>query len=389
MTPGYEPTIGGAETYAVSLAGGLARSGCEVTVATDGSAGAAGVTRHRTGVTVARIPRPAGWTERVDSLLWEQTVFGLLPALVPLARSADVIHANSHDTAVVASMLAADAGVPAVATFHEQDPESAPGGVGRCRLVYGTLPLAAIVCGSRYYLELAVRNGSGGREALIPHGIDCALFRPGDRALARAELGLPAAGPLVVCASRFKRRKGVLELVEALAEVSGMVGAPVHAVIAGTPSSGSASYADQVLRRIDELGMAGRIMVRGDLGWSDMPRLWQAADVAVQASYAEGLGLSVLEAMACEVPAVATDVPGLREIVTDGETGLLVPARNVQELAKAIARVIDDRVLARRLGSAGRDFVRRRHHLVDAVAGTVAVHRAAIERARPGGGVSR
>lgn len=378
LSPGYEPVIGGAETYALSLARALVRGGHEVTVATDATSGTEGERRDPEGVGVVRVARPDGWADRADTLLWEQMAFGLLPRLVPLAREADVIHANSHDTALTASMLAADTGTPAVATFHEQDPESEPGGVGRCRLVYGTLPLAAVICGSRYYRDMAVRHGSAGREALVPHGIDCARFSAGDGAAARKDLGLPEDATVLVCASRFKRRKGLLELVEALAGIPPGRSGPVHAVLAGTASSGSTAYEEELRGRIAALGLGQRVSVRTDLGWDRMPALWRAADVAVQPSYSEGLGLSVLEAMASRVPVVGTDVPGLREVITHEGTGLLVPPRDAPALGAALVRVLRDGDLAARLIDGGHRFVTGRHNLAHTAAATVAVYQKAL-----------
>lgn len=394
LSPGYEPVIGGAETYAVSLARGLARAGHAVTVATDGLPGQVGERRDPAGVLVVRVPRPDGWADQADTLLWEQMVFGLLPRLLPLARMADVIHANSHDTGLVASILAADIGCPAVATFHEQDPQSEPGGTGRCRLVYGTLLLDRIICGSRYYLDMAARHGAAGREVLVPHGIDCARFGPGDRAAARGELGIPEDGKVLACGSRFKKRKGLLELVDALAELaSGPVG-PLHTVLAGTASSGSVHYEQTVRDRISDHGLDDVVSVRTDLAWSQMPTLWRAADVAVQPSHSEGLGLSVLEAMASEVPVVGTDVPGLREVITHEVTGLRVPARDSRALSAAIARILRDDALAARLTAGGRRFVTEHHNLEDAVASTAAIYRSVREQrsrstAYANGGVGR
>ncbi|MFI1488744.1 glycosyltransferase family 4 protein [Streptomyces sp. NPDC020747] len=394
LSPGYEPVIGGAETYALSLAQGLVRAGHEVTVATDGLPGQTGERRDQVGVLVVRVPRPDGWADRGDTLLWEQMMFGLLARLEPLARAADVIHANSHDTALTASMLAVGTGRPAVATFHEGDPESEPSGTGRCRLVYGMLPLANIICGSRHYLDMAVRNGSAGRETLVPHGIDCHRFSRGDRRAARRELDLPEHGPILVCGARFKRKKGLLELVDALTElVAGRTG-PVHAVLAGTANSGSLHYEQTLRNRISELELDKIVSVRTDLGWQQMPTLWRAADVAVQPSYSEGLGLSVLEAMASELPVIGTDVSGLREIITHGVTGLLVPARDTRALAAALARVLDDVALATHLAEGGLQFVRDNHNLAHTLAATVAVYQSACERlsitsASTGGGDSR
>ena len=86
----------------------------------------------------------------------------------------------------------------------------------------------------------------------------------------------------------------------------------------------------------------------------DMPALLASADIVVLPSYREGLPKSLIEAAACARPLVTTDVPGCRDVVTDGVDGLLVPVCDVLALAQAIARLQDDRSLARRLGDAAR-----------------------------------
>ena len=97
----------------------------------------------------------------------------------------------------------------------------------------------------------------------------------------------------------------------------------------------------------------GRVRLLGER--DDVPSLLSNADVFVLASRSEGLPLSVVEAMAAGLPVVASDVGGLRELVRDGETGMLVPSRDPAALADALQPLLADRELRRRLGSAGRD----------------------------------
>ena len=91
-----------------------------------------------------------------------------------------------------------------------------------------------------------------------------------------------------------------------------------------------------------------------------MPALLETLDVVALPSWTEGLPLVLLEAMARGRPVVATPVGGTPELVTDGETGLLVPPRDPEALAEALRRVLDDPELARRLGEAGRARVAER-----------------------------
>jgi glycosyltransferase involved in cell wall biosynthesis len=100
------------------------------------------------------------------------------------------------------------------------------------------------------------------------------------------------------------------------------------------------------------LGVRGRVEFLGEV--RDVPGLLRRAGVFVLPSLSEGLALTVLEAMACGLPVVATKVGGTSEAVLEGETGLLVPAGDPRALADALLRVCRDATLARTLGAAGR-----------------------------------
>jgi len=92
----------------------------------------------------------------------------------------------------------------------------------------------------------------------------------------------------------------------------------------------------------------------------DIPRILASLDLFVLSSHLEGLGTSIMDAMACRLPVVATEVGGIPEVVIDNETGLLVPPRNPQALAEAIVRLYYERLLAARLGNRGYEIVHER-----------------------------
>jgi glycosyltransferase involved in cell wall biosynthesis len=106
----------------------------------------------------------------------------------------------------------------------------------------------------------------------------------------------------------------------------------------------------------------------------DMPKLLAAADIVVLPSYREGLPKTLIEAASCAKPLITTDVPGCREVVTHGVDGLLVPIRDARALARAIARLQDDPLLARRLGLAAREKVLAEFDEAIVIARTLAVY---------------
>ena len=101
-----------------------------------------------------------------------------------------------------------------------------------------------------------------------------------------------------------------------------------------------------------ELGLAGRVHFLGQR--RDIPDLLSALDIFVLPSHSEGVSLALLEAMAAGLPVIATAVGGLPEVVTDGENGLLIPPKDPEALAQALARLLADPALAKKLGENAR-----------------------------------
>jgi glycosyltransferase involved in cell wall biosynthesis len=181
---------------------------------------------------------------------------------------------------------------------------------------------------------------------LIPgSGVDCARFLPPTGSQDRD----PHAPMRIVLAARMLRDKGIREFVDA-AQILKAEGRALHFVLAGTPDPGNpAAIPEETLRAWQESGLVEWL---GHV--EDMPLLLVGADVVVLPSYREGLPKSLIEAAVCGRPLITTDVPGCREVVTDGVDGLLIPMREAGALARAVARLKDDPDLARRLGEAAR-----------------------------------
>lgn len=175
-------------------------------------------------------------------------------------------------------------------------------------------------------------------------GVDCSRFAPVQHARERRD------GPFrVVLPARLLWDKGLAEYVEA-ARLLRARGIPVEFMLAGEPDPGNpAAVAEHMVRGwVNE----GLIQWLGHV--KDMPGLYHTVDAVVLPSYREGLPKGLIEAAACALPLVTTDVPGCREVVTDGEDGLLVPVKDAHALAHAIARLEGDPALCQRLGDAAR-----------------------------------
>ena len=153
----------------------------------------------------------------------------------------------------------------------------------------------------------------------------------------------------VLVVAQLRPQKGHLTLIDAAARLPERI----TVTLAGDGPERAA-----IERRIGELGLAERVNLAGFV--DDVGPLLDAASVVVLPSRFEGFPLVVLEAMAAGRPVVATDVPGTNELITDGETGLLVPVDDPVRLATAIQRLLDDPAEAEQMGARARARVTER-----------------------------
>ncbi len=173
-------------------------------------------------------------------------------------------------------------------------------------------------------------------------GVDLSRFVPSPE---------PSGKPNVTMVSRMLWDKGVGELVEAARRLRDS-GEPIDVTLVGPPDpENPASIPVEALERWQREGL-----VRW-LGYQEnVARIWADSTIAVlPTSYGEGVPKALIEAAACGRPIIATDVPGCREIVLPGESGLLVPPRNTEALVDAIRRLLRDPALRRRMGEKGRE----------------------------------
>jgi glycosyltransferase involved in cell wall biosynthesis len=155
----------------------------------------------------------------------------------------------------------------------------------------------------------------------------------------------------VLVLSRLVERKGIGNVIEAVAQLPG-----VELLIAGGPPAALVDDDVEACRfaaLARGLGVDDRVELLGGVERERVPALIRSADVVVCCPWYEPFGIVAVEAMACGVPVVASDVGGLAETVTDGVTGLRVPARAPHRIAAALATLLASAGFRRRLGDAG------------------------------------
>lgn len=258
----------------------------------------------------------------------------------------DVLHTHNPKTGVLGRLLGRAAGVPVVVnTCHGLWVR--PGdSLAKKTLVYGAETLAAWASHAELYQNDEDRRTMSRwvprqRQRVVGNGVDLDRFRadPRARRRVRRELGVEADEILVGGVGRLVEEKGILEYSEAAARLAGKA----RFVWAGP---GDDAKSDALRPRGDVVQFLGP--------WSDMPALYSALDVFVLPSHREGFSRSGMEAAACGVASVLTDIRGCREVGRQEVSLLLVPPRDPHALAAAIERLLEDDVLRDRLGRAAR-----------------------------------
>ncbi len=194
---------------------------------------------------------------------------------------------------------------------------------------------------------------SARRMKVIYNGVDPALLGRGEARELRRQLGIPANAITITRVGSLIHRKGVDLMLHAFAQLRSERH-DCHLLIVG---EGPERPKLEALAR--ELNLDGAAHFLG-LVDSAGAVLRDATDIAVSPARDEGFGLTVIEAGVFGLPIVATDTPGMREILSDGESGLIVPIGDVPRLVAALRTLLADPVLRRRLGAAAQDTVQRR-----------------------------
>jgi len=380
FTETFHPVIGGGETQARLLAEGLVARGFEVFVLTRRSDDSLPAVEQVGAVRVHRVG-PSG---RGQLKKWALAVAGAR-ALIRLRRSYDLLFVSGFRIVGAPAVLVAHALGKAVVLKADCEGEMsgaffAPG-LATIGLTPRAWPFRALLwvrdrglrradafaaIGESIAQELADANIDAGRVHRIPNAVDTDRFFPATpqaKQALRRHLELPESARIVVYTGRLVSYKGLPRLLEVwprlLEKHPGS-----HLLLVGSGGLDIHNCERQLRDFVHDHGLADSVTFTGSV--QNVPEYLQAADVFAFPTENDAFPSSVIEAMACALPVVATPVGALAEIVRDRENGLVIAPGDAQGLARALHSLISDEALAARLGRNAWQTVQERYSAAQA-----------------------
>lgn len=289
----------------------------------------------------------------------------------------NIIHAHMGRTGLYARLAAAMAGKPVIVTEHlTSHDHSWIKNPFRRRLhlmghKFSNRMVKLIITVSEEtrnaYIE---RQGiSPERVAIIYNFVDTDILASEDEAEdVRKEFGIDRDSVVIGFVGRLDWRKGLKTIVDA---AEGLQGVKFLIVGEGDAREG---FISEIKRK----GLEEIFILAGTR--HDVPRVLKAMDIFIFPTEAESFGMAAVEAMAANKPVIASDIGALREIIKDGENGILIPQKDSDALRSAIVRLMDDRVVMKRLGEEGRRTVLERFSLRDRIREIEEVYEKVLER---------
>lgn len=352
----YYPYIGGAEIFAQRLAEYLVKGGNKVDVITGWWDKELARTEAINGVKVHRVR-----ILRIRHLTQITLFFPMFLRLLTLDRieSYDVFH--SVGETMVAYTGAATKALrkkPHIITIQGTTLVTglgnSPVGFILRKLSRLSLKRASLVHAiSRELASLAERCGAE-NVIVVPNGVDMAEFIPMEKEKAKKKLDIPPDKSMVVCVARLVPVKGIDYLIRAIPLLSQTNNRISLLVIGDGPQR------SDLEKLALELGIRDKVKFLGALPHEQIPLYLNVADVFVQSSLHEGLGIALIEAMSCGIPVIGTKVDGIMDIIEDNQNGFLVPPGDSKALAEAVKKILADEGVRSRFIAKGLETVKHK-----------------------------
>lgn len=251
----------------------------------------------------------------------------------------DIVHVHSPLTPVLPLLAMEEADCPVIGTFHTYFDRSLGYALGRRYFQKRLETLSAAIAVS-HSTTVALERYFEADWQIIPNGIDTDVFHP----TAPVPIGFPTSDPTILFLGRFDPRNGLTTLIEAFRHVKGKE-RPAKLIVVGDGPLREHYYRQAA--GDPDIKFVGAVL-------EGRPSYYANSTVYACPTTKASFGITLLESMACETPVVCSDILGFRDVVQDGREALMVPCGDPGALADALVRVLDDPLLANRLGRAGR-----------------------------------
>jgi glycosyltransferase involved in cell wall biosynthesis len=336
------PFVGGAEIAAERLALGLLEAGHDAELLL-GTRGDVQQRMERAGLKCTHLPMP--FTDRRHWLRYWKARNRIRRFLKQ--QKPDLVHSNDLPTHQIVSDAVRGTGIPEICHHRWIFPGTAIDWLNKFGCLHHLFVSQALMhelCDNSSRL----RNSS---RAVVHDGLtlpENPTFE--DRGRSRCNLGLPLDKTIVAFAGQMIERKGVADLLRAWSILDESIRNQADLLLIGDDISGEENYRVKMEALAGELSCKVRFV-----GFQKNVGDWlMASDIAVVPSHAEPLGNATLEAMSYRLPVIGSCVGGIPEMIVNEETGLLIPPRSPDDLARALRRLISDQELRTRLGNGGR-----------------------------------
>jgi D-inositol-3-phosphate glycosyltransferase len=314
----------------------------------------------------------------------------------------DLIHSHYWMSGLAAEAISDSWGVPIVHMFHtlgemknriarsEEEREGAYRIDGERRVIARADRLIAATQAEQTQLQFLYKANKR-KITIIPPGVDLSHFYPIPADEARQFIGLKPDARIVLYVGRIEPLKGIDTLIRAMSCMKFReVMHPVYLVIiGGDPGVSREAMSAEMVRLqqlCDELCMEHMVVFLGRRAQDTLPYYYSAAEVLVMPSHYESFGMVALEAMACGIPVIASQVGGLAYLVQDGETGYHVPDQDPEALCSRLLQVLGDQEKRRSMGQRAAEYAKD-YAWVKIADQMIEVYQAVIAgRARPLGG---
>jgi len=388
---------GGQNLYVLNVAKCLAKRGHRVDVLTRRDAPSLpAAVDVRPGVSVVNLDAgPASFVPKEQLLRHMPSFLEAARELMQHSVAYDVVHANFFMSGLVGLRLKEIFGVPLVMTFHalglvrreHQGPNDGfpPIRIDIERCIVRNADRLVAECPQDEADLVRLYGADPATISTIPCGVDLDEFAPVARADARRALRLADHEFVILQLGRMVPRKGVDNVVRALAQLPRELKARLLVVGGESPTPDPARTPEiaRLQALAHELGVADRITFTGARRREELPACYGAADVFVTTPWYEPFGITPLEAMASGVPVIGSAVGGIQYSVVDGITGFLVPPRDPSALADRLRQLQANPWLAQGMGRAGVRRVRALFTWERVTADLVDVYESLAERREP------